>query len=209
MKKGKFIVIEGLDGAGSSTQVELLVKKLNQAGKKSHSTKEPTNNIVGGLIRGLLTHEWSTTSEGFQLLFAADRAHHLKQKIMPVLEHGENIVSDRYYFSTIAFGSVNLNLDWLKNLNKYFLKPDLIFFIKVRPDVCLERIGKSRHRREFFEEKTKLEKTFKTYLKLAQDKKYNTIIIDGEQEIEKVSQDIFEQAKKLLKSELTHLNKKG
>ena len=198
-KQGKFIVIEGLDGSGSSTQAELLVKKLNQIGKKIHLTKEPTNNIIGGLIRGLLTHEWSTTPEGFQLLFAADRAHHLKQKILPIIGRGENIISDRYYFSTMAFGSVELDLSWLKNINKYFPKPDIIFFIKVRPDICLERIGKSRFGREFFEEKIKLEKTFKTYLSLTKDKKYNTVVINGEDEIENISQQIFNHVKKLIK----------
>ena len=89
-KKGVFIAFEGLDGSGSSTQVDILVRNLNSLGIKSISTKEPTNNIVGGVIRGVLTKEWQTSPGGLQLLFAADRAHHLEHKILPNLKKTES-----------------------------------------------------------------------------------------------------------------------
>jgi len=196
--KGNFIAFEGLDGSGSSTQVELLVKNLRTAGYKAFATKEPTNNVVGGLIRGLLTHDWKTSPEGFQLLFAADRAHHLSREIIPAVEDGNIIISDRYFFSTFAFGSVDLPLNWLKSINSRFPLPDLTFFIKVKPSVCLDRIGKTRHHFEYFEEKTKLEKTFKTYQKLAKDPKNKIITVDGEKPIEEISKEIFDIVKKEL-----------
>ncbi len=193
MAKGKFIVFEGLDGSGSSTQVDLLVHNLNKSGHKSFATKEPTNNIVGGLLRGLLTKEWSTTSEGFQLLFAADRAHHLKREILPAIEADKNVVSDRYFFSTIAFGAIDLPREWLASINSRFPIPDITFLIKVRPEVCLERIGKAaRAGFEFFEEKEKLEKTWETYEELVKDSKNKIRIIDGEQSIEVIEKEIFE-----------------
>src|SRR3989338_8854070 len=105
---GKFIVLEGLDGSGQSTQAANLVDFLNAAAEKlrpgcagAHLTKEPTNNLIGGLIRAQLTSEWKTKAECLQLLFAADRAHHLEKTVAPLLEKGIWVVSDRYFFSTI------------------------------------------------------------------------------------------------------------
>jgi len=196
MESGKFIVFEGLDGSGSSTQVELLVKNLNKLGHKSFVTKEPTNNIVGGLLRGLLTKEWQTTSEGFQLLFAADRAHHLKREILPAVAEGKIVASDRYLFSTIAYGAIDMPKEWLISLNSRFPIPDITFLIKVSPEVCLERIGKAaRAGFEFFEEKEKLEKTWKTYEELASDPKNKIRIIDGERTVEVIEKEILEIVK--------------
>jgi len=84
--KGKFIVIEGLDGSGSSTQVVRVANFLKERNKKIHITKEPTNNLIGGLIRGQLTGDWKSSSECLQLLFAADRAHHLEKELIPLLK---------------------------------------------------------------------------------------------------------------------------
>jgi len=109
---GKFIVFEGLDGSGSSTQASKLRDWLNRAQKelilgkpRAQLTKEPTNNIIGGLIRGQLTGDWKTRPECLQLLFAADRSHHLEREIIPLLKDGVTVISDRYFFSTIAFGA--------------------------------------------------------------------------------------------------------
>ncbi|MCL5411009.1 MAG: dTMP kinase [Patescibacteria group bacterium] len=193
--KGLFIAFEGLDGSGSSTQVGLLAKNLRNVGKTVFTTKEPTNNIIGGLIRGVLTKHWTIPAEGFQLLYAADRSHHLASEIIPALEKGNIIISDRYAFSSIAFGSIGVDVGWLKEINKHFILPDITFFIKVPPKVCIDRIGKSRDGFEFFEEEKKLEKTLETYEALARDEKNGFVIIDGEKEIgdieKEVSQIIF------------------
>lgn len=193
-KQGKFITFEGLDGSGASTQISLLVKRLQQDGYKAFSTKEPTNNIIGGLIRGVLTKTWQTSSEGIQLLFAADRAHHLYSEIIPALKEGKIIISDRYFLSTFAFGSIDLPLDWLQKINERFIHPDLTFILKVRPEICLERIDKSRNGFEFFEEKEKLKKSWETYEKLGIKDK-STHIIDGERSIEVISEEIFKIVK--------------
>lgn len=196
--KGKFIAFEGLDGSGSTTQIILLVNRLNREGHKTFATKEPTNNLIGGLIRGLLTKDWSISSEGFQLLFSADRAHHLYREILPGIDRGNNIVTDRYFFSTFAFGAIDLPLDWLQSINSRFPLPDLTILLKVRPEICLERINRSRHNKEFFEQKEKLAKTWGTYEKLAKDKENKIIIVDGERLIEKIAEDIYQIVKKKL-----------
>ena len=130
--KGKFIVFEGLDGAGSSTQIELLSRSLKKRGSDAIVTKEPTNNIVGGIIRGQLTGDWKSSMECLQLLFAADRAHHLERLILPALKDKKVVLSDRYFFSTVAFGSLDIDKDWLLALNSRFVLPDLTILLNPR-----------------------------------------------------------------------------
>lgn len=121
---GKFIAFEGLDGAGSTTQAGKLTVYLKERLKKVHLTKEPTNNLIGGLIRGQLTKEWRTGPECLQLLFTADRAHHLEKEVIPLLKQEITVITDRYFFSSVAFGSLGIDdRDWLrKMLEKSYLK---------------------------------------------------------------------------------------
>ncbi len=191
MSKGFFIVFEGLDGSGSSTQVGLLQKALKDKGYRAHVTKEPTNNIVGGLIRGQLTKDWKTGPECLQLLFAADRAHHLEREILPGVSQGCIVISDRYFFSTIAFGGIDLDMEWLKGLNDKFKVPDLSFFIKVPASECVRRIADSRFEFELFEEEKKLEKVWKNYEVLAKEYK-NVHVIDGMKSVSEVHEEILE-----------------
>ena len=187
---GKFIVFEGLDGAGSSTQIELLTRALKKKGRNVVITKEPTNNIIGGLIRGQLTKDWNSSMECLQLLFAADRAHHLDRLIIPALKIGKIVLCDRYFFSTVAFGSLDLDRNWLLEINDQFILPDLIILLKVSPRECLKRMHEDRFQLELFEEEKKLQKVWKTYMWLA--KKFPQVkLINGEKEVEKVASEIF------------------
>lgn len=190
---GKFIVFEGIDGSGQSTQAAKLVDFLRGEGVKAHLTKEPTNNLIGGLIRAQLTHEWQTKQECLQLLFAADRAHHLEKEIIPLLEKGIWVVSDRYFFSTIVYGFLEIqDWEWLKEINKHFLLPDISFFLKVSPKVGLERIKKNRFEIELFEKEAMLTKVWQGYERLAKevDKVY---IIDGEKTTDEVLGEIVDK----------------
>ncbi len=191
MKKGKFIVFEGLDGAGQGTQIALLEKYLKSKNEKVYVTSEPTQNLIGGLIRSLLRHHWSLSNTGIQLLYSADRAHHLEAEIHPVQEKGHHVISGRYFFSTIAFGSLNNDVKWLKAISEKFPNPDVTIFLKVTPKECIRRINSGRPLKEFFEKEKILQKVYKTYLALVKDKKYkNVYVVDGEQSMEKVAQDI-------------------
>ena len=155
---GKFIVFEGLDGAGSSTQIDKLAVSLKKEGRNPVVTKEPTNNIIGGLIRGQLTKDWNSSMECLQLLFAADRAHHLDRLIIPALKDKKIVLCDRYFFSTAAFGSLDLDRNWLLEINDQFILPDLIILLKVSPRECLKRMHENRFQLELFEEEKKLKK---------------------------------------------------
>lgn len=188
---GKFIVFEGLDGAGQSTQSQLLRDFLMRKGYKVHLTKEPTSNLIGGLIKGQLTNEWKSSQECLQLLFAADRAHHLEKEIIPLLKKKIIVISDRYFFSTIAYGATEIkDWEWLLKINQRFLLPDIIFFLKVSPKVCIARIQKrSPFEITLFEKERILEKVFKNYQKLAKEFP-NVYIIPGERSIKEISKEI-------------------
>lgn len=202
---GKFIVLEGLDGSGQSTQGKKLVDFLNSPKHKfrfglpgAHLTKEPTNNLIGGLIRGQLTHNWESTAECLQLLFAADRAHHLEKEIIPLLEKGIWVISDRYFFSTIAYGWLEISdWQWLKVINKHFLLPDMIILLKVAPAVCTQRMKKARFGIELFEKKQILEKVWQGYARLAKEFS-NVHVINGEQSVRKVFEEIKKVVRKIL-----------
>lgn len=191
-----FIVIEGLDGSGSSTQCELVAKFLRIQGKQVFVTKEPTNNVIGGLIRGSLTGVVPFPADCLQLLFSADRSHHLQREIIPILENKNVLICDRYLWSTIAFGSLELDKNWLLSLNKYFLLPDLTIFLKVSPESCIDRAKKNRFNLELFEEKEKMKKVWLTYEWLI--KKYPKIVrvVNGEQQPEEVARDILMEIQK-------------
>ena len=197
--KGKFIVFDSLDGAGNSTQVKLLADYLNKIGKRTHITKEPTSGLIGGLIKSQLTHDWKSSQICLQLLFSADRAYHLEKEVVPLLKKGINVISDRYFFSTMAYGNLEINdLNWLIEINKKFILPDLTFFLKVSPKICIERIKKDRFEITLFEKEKVLEKVWQNYEILA--KKFeNVFIIDGEREIEKIAKEIRKIVKKKLK----------
>lgn len=189
--KNKFIVFEGLDGSGQSTQAQLLKDYLEENKKVSVVlTKEPTNEPpIGNLIRQILKKEIRVSPAALQLLFCADRSEHLEKVIKPALEENKYVISDRYFYSTVAYGSLGLDINWLIEVNKPFLIPDIIFLLKVRPQVCMERIDKNRDKREFFEESEKLKKVWQTYEILSQ-KFSNIKIINGEKNIEEVFEEI-------------------
>jgi len=176
MKRGILIVVEGPDGAGSSTQVELLARWFERRESKVFVTKEPTNSLIGGIIRVILKKEWNVDMKTLQLLFTADRAHHLNNEIIPLLNKGINVISDRYILSTLAFGSIEENLEWLKQINSKFLIPDLTFILDAPGRICASRIARSRFSFEFFETPEKLEKIRNNYLKL-KDYYPNTFLI--------------------------------
>jgi len=197
--KGKFIVFDSLDGAGNSTQVKLLADYLNKIGKKTHITKEPTSGLIGGLIKSQLTHDWKSSQVCLQLLFSADRAYHLEKEVIPLLKKGINVISDRYFFSTMAYGNLEIkDLDWLIEINKKFILPDLTFFLKVSPKICIQRIKKDRFEITLFEKEKVLEKVWKNYEILAKKFK-NVFIINGERSIEEIAKEIKEIAKNKLK----------
>jgi len=144
-KRGAFIVIEGLDGSGKTTQARLLVKKLQRSHNAVYTT-EPSVGKIGSFIRErCLYGEKRLDSSVEALLFAADRVEHIQNEVVPALNEGKLVVSDRYVYSSLAYqGSAGLNIDWINVINKHALKPDLAIFINVTPEIVLERLNRKK-----------------------------------------------------------------
>lgn len=196
MPVGKLIVFEGLDGSGITTQSTLLRNYFTNKGKDTVLTKEPTDGIIGGIIKACLRKEWKTSSLTLQMLFAADRAHHLSNEIEPAIKKGKIVICDRYVLSSIVFGSLSVPTATLKQLNLDFKKPNMTIFVDTQPRICMERIKKARHHIELFEEEQRLEQIRRNYLAL---KNYfpETYVIDGNRPPEEILNDIIKTVGKI------------
>jgi len=197
--KGKFIVFDGLDGSGQSTQSGLLRDFLLEKGFEVILTKEPTmDSEAGRKIRKVLDKKLSIGSKELQELFTQDRKEHLENTVIPALKQGKIVISDRYFFSSFAYGVANgLDLEWLIEINNSFLLPDIIFLLEVKPEVCIKRIEGRGLEKTLFEKKKKLEKTWETY-KILPDRFENAYLLDGERSIG----EIFKETKEILSNKL-------
>lgn len=150
-KRGRFVVIEGIDGAGTTTQVARLTERLRSEKVAARQTREPSDGPIGTLTRQVLTGRlvvpggrvpsWTTMA----LLFAADRTDHVESEIEPFLEQGGIVVSDRYDASSLAYQSAMSGRDgdsaveWIKALNKHALRPDLTIVLDVEAETAARR----------------------------------------------------------------------
>jgi dTMP kinase len=193
--RGKFIVLEGLDGAGKSTQVPLILDYFSAGGEKSLATAEPSELPVGRLLRQRLLGEWDCGNEPLQLLFAADRADHLAKEILPALARGENVISDRYFLSSLVYGAVDSDMKWLTQVNARFLAPDLTIYLDVPPSVCARRIAANGKSMELFEKIDILEKVAHNYQMALRmfENNMRIIVVDGNKSREDVFGEIVKQ----------------
>lgn len=186
-KIGVFICIEGLDGSGKTTQAKLLVKKL----KKTYDviyTSEPSNGLIGSFIRkGYLYGNNRLSPFVEALLFAADRIEHIENEIIPALNNGKVVISDRYVFSSLAYqGAGKVSLDWIKTINIKVILPDLAIFLDVDPEKVFHRLNSKKSVMENLETQRKVREV---YLKFVKDKKL--ILINGNNSKTKVAKEIF------------------
>ena len=139
MTEGKFIVLEGIDGSGTTTHAELLGKWLEVEGCSVVVTEEPSMGKIGSIIREKLKEKDSSPMLD-ALLFAADRLDHWETLIKPSLEANKIVISDRYVESSLIYQTVTgLELEWVAEINKYAQKPDLTIILDIDPEVGLER----------------------------------------------------------------------
>lgn len=173
-KKGAFICIEGLDGCGKTTQAKLLAKKLG----KSHNavyTAEPSQGKVGTYIRNYLYGEKRLSIVLEALLFAADRIEHLENEVIPALNEGRLVISDRYVYSSLAYqGAAGLSIEWIEKVNGYALKPDLAVFIDVDLETVMSRL---KDKKSVMENTETLQKVRDVYLMFVS--KDELVRIDG------------------------------
>ena len=134
------VVLEGIDGAGTTTQTARLVTALRADGRATHATREPSDGPVGRLLREMLAGRHAPVdATTMALLFAADRADHLQREVEPALAAGQIVVSDRWYHSSLAYQGAGEERRWIGVLNSRARAPDLTLFLEVDPDAAAER----------------------------------------------------------------------
>jgi dTMP kinase len=166
MIEGLLIVLEGVDGAGTTTHTRLLANALGERGLPVRSTREPSDGPIGVQIRQFLTGRlvvpglqgprppsWTTMA----LLFAADRLDHVESTILPNLNDGVTVLSDRYYHSSVAYQSITggggpETIGWVKALNQHARRPDLTIVLDIPPEVSERRRAERNIGREIFDD---------------------------------------------------------
>jgi len=172
-----FIVLEGIDGAGKSTQARLLAKWFENRGYDVVLTKEPTDTPFGKLIRKLvltggkegIIDGAKISHEAEALLFAADRAEHVDKLIRPSLAAGKVVISDRYFYSSLAYQwARGLDLEWLIDLNRFAVRPNLVILLDLPVRESMKRLRSRKIKSEFDKILELQKKVRENYLRLAE-----------------------------------------
>jgi dTMP kinase len=205
-RPGRFIVLEGIDGAGTTTQTTRLVDRL-RAETKSHVkvTREPSDGPIGSLVRQVLTGRiiipggrapnWTTMA----LLFAADRMDHVESEIEPFLMQDGIVVSDRYDASSLAYQSVSSGrggekaVEWIRQLNKFALRPNLTIVLDLPSDLAAARRETRGEAAQLYEQNEVQRALAEFYRDLARHMPEDRVaIIDGRGTIEEVHGRVYE-----------------
>jgi dTMP kinase len=201
--KGLFICVEGLDGCGKTTQTKLLVRKLRKMGWDAVYTAEPSRGKIGKFIQKYCLHGEKRTSPIVEaLLFAADRFEHVEREVIPVLNEGKIVVSDRYVYSSLAYqGATGLDLKWIEMINEHAIRPDVAIFVDVEPEAVIKRL---KPKKSVMENLETLRKVREVYVKFVE--KGELVRIDGNKSKKEVADDILKVVKILGKERLKRLN---
>jgi len=198
--KALFIVFEGIDGSGTSTQAELLHNYFITQGKKTVVSPEPTSGPVGKLIRQILNNNQilfmpndRNFDEQMSYLFAADRYYHIynqQEGVLSLLQQNINVISTRYYFSSLAYHCQEPeDFAHVQLLNQNFPEPDLVIYIDIPVQNALIRL-EEREYREVYEQEEKLTKVQVNYNHIFKKYKKNSLIIDGQKDVKNIHQSI-------------------
>ena len=192
----KFIVFEGIDGAGKTTQAKLLAEKIKEMGKTAELTAEPTTLESGKALRRVLSGEEKKSNCEIATMFTLDRiAHnvHPETGINALIEKGVDVISDRYYYSSLAYQGSATSYPWVKSLNldcPEIRRPDLCIFLDLKPEESLERISKGREKLEIFENLETLTRVRESFFGVFADLDDNVAIIDAYRTPEEIAADI-------------------
>ena len=204
MKRGKFIVFEGIDGSGKSTHAALLQKRLEADGERVYLTAEPSQGEAGILLRRCLTKQAELPEEAIAGLFMTDRLDHIKNPdfgILAHLEHGECVLCDRYYFSSFAYNSMYAPMEWVMNINsmaRTLLRPDLTVFLDISPEAFSSRI-ESRGSTERYEKEDILRRVRENYMRafeLLPDEK--VAIVDNRVSLDEAAEKVYAAVRAVL-----------
>ena len=204
--RGRFIVFEGIDGSGKTTQARLLAEALKKEGRSVRLTAEPTDLPTGRALRDALGGRVSKSECEMAVLFVQDRiAHNIQPTdgIVALMESGVDVICDRYYYSTLAYQGQSTDYAWVKAMNlrcPQITKPDLCIYVDLLPEQSLERISRGRESVEIYENLETLTRVREQFLSVIRDlgEEDNICIVDGYRSMEEVSEDIFAIVERLI-----------
>lgn len=209
--KGKFIAFEGIDGSGKTTQVKLLKKVLEKQGKKVFLTKNPTRKgPIGRLIHQVLRGRIKIPLISFQYLYSADRQVQ-QLEIIEHLKKGEIVISDRYIWSSVAYGISDRDSTDYKNTTNFllisqsilsmfyqFILPDVFIYLDISSKTALKRLSGMDKEKEIYEDVSKLDKIRNGYLFVIKMFKKEMSVVDGEKPVKEIAKEILKKTKKVL-----------
>jgi dTMP kinase len=196
---GKFIVFEGIDGAGKTTQVELLAKHLRSLGREVSLSAEPTTLESGKAIRRALSGAEKKSECQMAAMFVLDRiAHNIDEEIgiRALTAKGIDVISDRYYYSSLAYQGAATDYGWVKQMNigsPEIRRPDLCIYLDLLPEQSLERISRGRESVEIYENLEKLTSVRNTFLSVIEDLRAegeNIYIVDANRTPDEIAREI-------------------
>lgn len=203
--KGIFIVFEGIDGAGKTTQVDLLAQNLASLGREVSLSAEPTTLATGKAIRRALSGEEKKSECEMAAMFVLDRiAHNINSEIgiRALTERGIDVISDRYYYSSLAYQGTATDYEWVKAMNinsPEIRRPDLCIYLDLLPEQSLERISRGRESFEIYENLEKLTAVRAKFLSVVEDLRRDgesIYVVNAARAAEDIAKEIFEIVKK-------------
>lgn len=212
MIEGNFIVLEGVDGAGTTTHTKLLAEKLRERGLPVHMTREPSDGPIGMMLRQILAGRivvpgmrgtrppsWTTMA----LLFAADRVDHIEAEIEPNLMDGVTVLSDRYDYSSVAYQSLTAGeepevVGWITELNRHARRPDLVVVLDIPPEVARKRRLTRTTGRELYDDESLQEELAAFYGTIESHfPKDRVVHVNADRPVHEVAADVMAAVRKL------------
>ena len=198
VKRGKLIVYEGIDGAGKTTQINLLANYLREEGRAVYCTAEPTETVSGGLLRDALSGATRRTICEMAAMFVFDRINHNVNPvngIQKMLADGFDVICDRYYYSSLAYQGSGTDPEWVGNMNlncPEIMRPDICIFLDLTPEQSMARINRGRATQEIYENEEKLTQVRNQFYRVFEELKDrdNIQIVDAYRAVEEIHQDI-------------------
>ena len=198
-KRGRFIVFEGIDGAGKTTQINLLAKYLSEQGRAVYCTAEPTETVSGGLLRDALSGVTRRTICEMAAMFVFDRINHNVNPvngIQKMLADGFDVICDRYYYSSLAYQGSGTDPEWVSNMNlncPEIMRPDVCIFLDLTPEQSMARINRNRATQEIYENEEKLTQVRNQFYRVFEQlrERDNIQIVDAYRSVEEIHKDII------------------
>ena len=197
--RGRFIVFEGIDGAGKTTQIELLTKRLQADGRRVYRTAEPTESVSGGLLRDALSGVSKRTPCEMAALFVLDRIFHNTNPVNGIekmLADGVDVICDRYYYSSLAYQGSETDERWVREMNlncPEIRRPDICIFLDLTPEQSMERIGKGRVTTEIYESAERLERVRRKFYSVfdALRETDRVCVVNAARTVEEIHEEIY------------------